>query len=100
MYVGVLHTVTDAATWAVRLVEMEDAVLPIGVTNPISYIGADSDYAFCLWETPSVEELQPVLDRLLEGAATNLYFEVDPNAFGTAGIPRQRSDVDSPISLP
>ena len=100
MYVGVLHTVTDASTWATRLVEMQDAVLPIGVTNPISYIGANSDYAFCLWETPSIEELQPVLDRLTAGGSTNLYFEIDPNAFGTAGIPRQRSDVDSHVVLP
>jgi hypothetical protein len=36
-----------------------------------------------------------MLDELTAGAATNMYFPVDPNAFGTAGIPRQRIDLET-----
>jgi hypothetical protein len=36
-----------------------------------------------------------MLDQLTEGAATNMYFRVDPNALGTAGIPSQRIDLDT-----
>jgi len=89
MYVGVLHTITDRATWATKIDEFEVTPLPDGFTNPISYIGAGTDYAFCLWDVPSVEDLRPLLDGLTEGAATNMYFPVDPKAPGTAGIPIQ-----------
>ena len=95
MYVGVVHTITNKAVWAQKLAEFEQASPPDGYTNPISYIGANTDYAFCLWDVPSVEALQPMLDGLTEGAATNMYFPVDPAAFGTAGIPSQRIDLDT-----
>jgi hypothetical protein len=99
MYVGVLHTVTNKKVWGKKLQEFENAPLPDGYANPISYIGADTDYAFCLWEAPSVDALQPMLDGLTEGAATNMYFAVDPSAFGTAGLPSQRIDLDSKTSV-
>ncbi len=95
MYVGVLHTVTDKATWAKKLKEFETTTLPDGYSNPISYIGSRTDYAFCLWDVPSIEALQPMLDEATEGAATNMYFPVDPDAFGTAGIPTQRIDLEA-----
>ena len=68
---------------------------PDGYANPITFVGANTDYAFCLWDAPSVEALQPMLDGLTEGAATNMYFAVDPQAFGTSGIPSQRIDLDT-----
>jgi len=95
MYVGVVHTVTDKAVWAKKLKEFEEATLPEGYANPITYIGARTDYAFCLWDVPSVEALQPMLDELTAGAATNMYFPIDPSAFGTAGIPTQRIDLET-----
>ena len=95
MYVGVVHTVTDKAVWAKKLREFEQAKLPDGYTNPISYMGSRTDYAFCLWDVPSLEALQPMLDELTAGAATNMYFPVDPDAFGTAGIPAQRIDLET-----
>jgi hypothetical protein len=98
MYIGVVHTITDEAVWAKKLGEFETAPLPAGYANPISYIGANSDYAFCLWDAPSVETLQPMLDEVTAGAATNMYFRVDPDAFGTAGIPAQRIDLDTKAS--
>jgi hypothetical protein len=36
-----------------------------------------------------------MLDALTEGGATNMYFPVDAEAFGTAGIPSQRIDLDT-----
>ena len=95
MYVGVVHTITNKPAWATKLAEFEVSPLPEGYANPISYIGADTDYAFCLWEAPSVEALQPMLDGVTEGAAKNMYFPVDPDAFGTAGIPSQRIDLET-----
>jgi hypothetical protein len=95
MYVGVVHTVTDKAVWATKLKEFEGSPLPEGYANPITYIGSRTDYAFCLWDVPSVEALQPMLDELTEGAATNMYFPIDPDAFGSAGIPTQRIDLET-----
>jgi hypothetical protein len=93
MYVGVIHRITDTAVWEQKIQAFEEAELPAGLENPISYIGADRDYAFCLWDVPSVAALQPTLDSLTEGAADNTYFPVDPNALGTGGIPEQRVDL-------
>jgi len=95
MYIGVVHTITNKASWAEKLKEFETAPLPAGYANPISYIGSQTDYAFCLWDAPSVDALQPMLDEVTEGASTNMYFPVDPNAFGTAGIPTQRIDLET-----
>jgi hypothetical protein len=95
MHVGVVHTITDKAMWAQKLKEFEDATLPDGYTNPITFVGSRTDYAFCLWDVPSVEALQPMLDGLTEGAATNMYFPIDPDALGTAGIPTQRIDLET-----
>src|SRR3954454_22144106 len=94
MYVGVVHTITDKAMWAEKLQEFETATPPDGFSNPISYIGADAHYACGLGAVPSLEELEPMLDGLTLGAATNMYFPVDPTAFGTVGIPAQRIDLD------
>jgi hypothetical protein len=74
---------------------MAPAPLSAGYSNPVTYMGARTDYAFCLWDVPSVEALQPMLDELTAGAATNMYFPIDPHAFGTAGIPTQRVDLQT-----
>ena len=90
-----LHTITNKKVWAQKLAEFEQGSPPPGYTNPITYIGAKTDYAFCLWDVPSVDALRPMLDGLTEGAATNLYFPVDPQAFGTTGFPSQRIELDT-----
>jgi hypothetical protein len=95
MYVGVVHTITDQAMWAQKLKEFGEATIPDGYANPITFIGSRTDYAFCLWDVPSLEPLQAMLDGLTEGAATNMYFPVDPGAFGTVGIPTQRIDLEA-----
>jgi hypothetical protein len=95
MYIGVVHTITDKATWAEKLEEFAAGTIPDGYANPITFIGSETENAFCLWDAPSVEALQPMLDGLTEGAATNMYFAIDANAFGTAGIPAQRIDLET-----
>jgi hypothetical protein len=98
MFVGVVHTITNKATWDKKLQEFGNASLPAGYTNPISYVGANSDYAFCLWDVPSIDALQRVLDPATEGGATNMYFPVDPKAAGTVGIPTQRIDLETKVT--
>ena len=93
MYVGVIHRITNTAAFDQGLAEFNPADLPAEMANPISYIGANRDYAFCLWDVPSIEALQPTLDGLTEGAATNTYFAVYPTAVGTQGIPGQAVDL-------
>jgi len=95
MYIGVVHTITDKAMWATKLGEFQKSSPPDGYSNPLTLIGAKTDYAFCLWDAPSIEALQPMLDGLTEGAATNMYFGVDPTAMGTMGIPEQRIHLDA-----
>jgi hypothetical protein len=95
MYIGVVHTITNKAIWGQKLEEFAAGTLPDGYANPVTFIGSEADYAFCLWDAPSIEALQPMLDGLTEGAATNMYFPVDANAFGTVGIPAQRIDLET-----
>ncbi len=87
MYVGVLHTVKDRVRWSEVLGAFDRSSLPEGFANPVTFIGADSDYVFCLWEAPPVESLRELLDGIVADAATNLYFAVDPQGFGTIGFP-------------
>jgi hypothetical protein len=98
MLVGVVHTITNKATWAKKIKEFAKGSPPAGYSNPISYVSAKTDIAFCLWEAPSIEALQPMLDSLTEGAATNRYFAVDPNAPGTVGIPAQSIDLTTKVA--
>jgi hypothetical protein len=100
MFVAVVHRIVNPATWDRKLEEFEAMDLPADMRNPISYIGADRDYAFCLWDVASIEALRPMLDELTEGAAVNTYFAVNPDAAGTAGVPAQRLDLDQRESAP
>jgi hypothetical protein len=93
MYVGVIHKITDAAAWDRGLEAFATTELPETMRNPITYVGTDKEYAFCLWDVPSVDALQSTLDGLTAGAAVNTYFAIDPGAVGTSGIPEQRVDL-------
>jgi hypothetical protein len=98
MLVGVVHTIKDKAAWTKGLEAFDVAALPDGFSNPVTYIGARTDYAFCMWEVPSIEALQPMLDAATQGGATNMYFPIDPAAAGTAGLPTQRIDLDTKVT--
>jgi hypothetical protein len=86
MYIGVVHHIEDKDLWAKNLAAYDEASIPAGYANPISYIGAETKRAFCLWSGPSIDGLRAWLDASTS-AAHNEYFEVDPAADGTAGIP-------------
>jgi hypothetical protein len=87
MYVAVIHTIHDTARWAERMEAFETATLPEGCTNPISYIDDDTELAFCLFDCRDMDELQEWLDAFMGPASSQRYFEVDPTAPGTFGIP-------------
>ena len=87
MYVAVIHTILDTGLWADRMIAFENAEMPPGCTNPISYIGEETELAFCLFECRDMNELQTWLDDFMGAASTQRYFEVDPTALGTYGIP-------------
>lgn len=86
MYFGVNHNIEDKDLWAKNLEEYDEASMPTGYSNPISYIAADGSRAFCLWTGPSIDGLRAWLDAATSGAR-NEYWEVDPTAEGTVGIP-------------
>ena len=98
MYVGVLHTITDPVLWKEGMEKFDRSALPEGVRNPMTIVGASSDHVFCLWDVPSVEVLQPMLDDLTKGASTNLYFAVDPEGLGTVGFPAARAAGHEPVA--
>ena len=100
MYVGVMHTVTDKAMWAQKLKEFAEGTLPDGYTNPITFIGSQTDYAFCLWDAPSIDALQPMLDGPDRRRSDQ---HVLPHRsrrvrHGNSGIPTQRIDLDTKAS--
>ena len=86
MYIGVIHNIEDSSLWAKNLEEYDESSIPAGYDNPISYIANDTSKAFCLWTGPSIDGLRAWLDAATS-AAHNDYWEVDPKALGTAGIP-------------
>ena len=100
MYVAVLHTIHDPELMAKGREDFDRRRLPEGFENPVSVVGVEADYAFSLWVAPSVEELRELLDPLTPGA-TNLYFAVDPAAFGTYGFPIRETmaEVGVPVGL-
>lgn len=87
MYIGVIHHIQDKDLWSKNLAEYDDSTLQ-GYTNPISYVAADTTRCFCLWIGPGIDGLQPWLDAATSGAH-NEYWEIDPTAEGTIGIPNQ-----------
>lgn len=86
MYVGVIHKITDLARWTEGVKAFDRSALPAGLSNPVTLGGPD--YMFCLWEAPSVDALRDLLDPMTEGASTNTYFVIDPDATGTIGFPK------------
>ena len=88
MFVAVIHTIADADMWAERIAAFDTAPMPEGCSNPISYISDHTDVAFCLFECRDMDELMEWLDDFMGAASQQRYFEVDPAAPGTFGIPQ------------
>jgi hypothetical protein len=81
MLVGTIYKISDAAAWKKALHEAEQSgeLAPAGFTLLVSVHSATGDYAFDLWDAPSVDTVREELDPMTQGLATNTYFEVDPS---------------------
>ncbi|SDL90075.1 hypothetical protein SAMN05660642_01184 [Geodermatophilus siccatus] len=64
MYVGVIHTIRDADAWAEMMRSVGTADFPPGFELLATGTSRGADRAICLWQAPSVAQLQAVLDEL------------------------------------
>lgn len=79
MYVLAQHRITDRKTAFSRgekLIRGEAA--PEGVRTLQFYPSTDGGAVTCLWEAPSVDQVQAYVDAVLQDAADNTCYEVDP----------------------
>lgn len=77
MHVGVIHTIKDRARWDEVTGSIDPAAMPPGVTLLATVTATDVSRAICMWDGPSVEHLQAMLDELLGPAAVNDCFAAD-----------------------
>lgn len=76
MYVGVIHRITDPAGFEAAEEKALEAGLPDGFALPIHASSADGDNGLCIWQGPSVEAVQNVVESVVGDFSTNEYFEV------------------------
>ena len=77
MYVAVIHDIKDPQNAFVRgerLVRGEGA--PTGARGLQFYPASDGAWVTCLWEAPSVADIQTYVDDTLGDAAVNTCYEV------------------------
>src|SRR5262245_34311385 len=78
MYVVVQHRFTNPAVAFARgerLINNDGA--PIGVRGLQFYPSNDGSVATCLWEAPSVQDVQSYVDSTLGDSSENSCYEVD-----------------------
>ena len=75
MHLGVVHTIRDRAAWDQALSGELD--FPPGFALLGSVTQDDVSRAICIWEGPSVDELQRLLDGMVGAAAVNDCFAAD-----------------------
>ena len=76
MHLGVVHTIRDQAAW--DRATSGEANFPPGFTLLGSITQDDVSRAICIWDGPSVDDLQRLLDGMLGDAAVNDCFAADP----------------------
>jgi len=76
MHLGVVHTIRDRVAWE-SVVNVESAELPPGFVLLGSVTEDDVSRAICIWDAPSVDALQGMLDEMLGAAAVNDCFVAD-----------------------
>ena len=76
MHLGVVHTIRDRAAWD-RVVSGEPN-FPPGFVLLGSVTQDDARRAMCIWEAPSLDELQNLLDGAFGDAVVNDCFVADP----------------------
>jgi len=77
MHLGVVHTIRDRAAWD-SVVNVESVELPPGFALLGSVTQEDVSRAICIWDAPSVDALQSMLDEMLGAASVNDCFVADP----------------------
>jgi hypothetical protein len=74
MHLGVVHTIRDRAAWD----SLERPPIPPGFVLLGSVTQEDVSRAICIWDAPSLDALQRMLDDALGAAAVNDCFIADP----------------------
>jgi hypothetical protein len=77
MHLGVVHTIRDRAAWD-SVVNVENLEFPPGFELLSSVTQDDVSRTICIWDAPSVDALQRMLDELLGAASVNDCFVADP----------------------
>jgi hypothetical protein len=75
MHLGVVHTIRDRAAWD-AVVDGESEVPP-GFELLGSVTQDDVSRAICIWDAPSLDALQRMLDEMLGAASVNDCFVAD-----------------------
>ena len=76
MHLGVVHTIRDRAAWD-SVVNRESVEFPPGFALLGSVTQSDVSRAICIWDAPSVDALQRMLDELFGAASVNDCFVAD-----------------------
>jgi hypothetical protein len=76
MHLGVVHTVRDREGW--DRVFFGDDELPPGFNLLGSVTQDDGSRVICIWDAPSLDDLQRYLDGAFGAAAENDCFAADP----------------------
>jgi hypothetical protein len=76
MHLGVVHTIRDRAAWDTA-VNGEQA-FPPDVELLASVTQDDVSRAICIWDAPSLDALQRMLDETFGAASVNDCFVADP----------------------
>jgi hypothetical protein len=77
MHIGVIHTIRDRAAWDSAM-NGADGEPPPGFTLLGSVTQDDVSQAICIWDAPSLDDLQRMLDGMFGAASLNDCFAADP----------------------
>ena len=78
MHLGAVHTIRDRAVWDSVVVSEEPGEFPPGFELLGSVTQDDVSRAICIWDAPSLDALQRMLDEMLGAASVNDCFVADP----------------------
>lgn len=78
MHLGVVHTIRDRAAWDAVVNQGSSSSPPPGFELLASVTRDDVSRAICMWDAPSVDALQAMLDGRFGTASVNECFAADP----------------------
>ena len=91
MHLGVIHTIRDREAWDAALGAAGE--FPAEVVLLGSVTQDDVSRAICIWDAPSLEFLQSMLDDMVGAAAVNDCFVADPARSLALPAPRTEASV-------